>query len=339
MENNRPLIGITMGDPVGIGPEVILLALGNPSIHEICRPLVIGDMGVLLFAKQCTGSRLHLNPVNKPDNGGYRFGSIDVLNISNLDAEHLMFGLPTPNTGHAMVSYITTAIEMAVQKQIAAMVTCPINKSVLKMAGYPYNGHTELLAKQTQSDNIAMMLAGSRLRVVLVTIHEPLKRVAGLLSVEKITNTISIAHHGLINRFGIRDPLIAVAGLNPHAGEKGLFGKEEDQIIIPAIERSRQTGARIVGPFPPDTLFYYASKGAYDAVICMYHDQGLIPFKLIHFHDGVNTTLGLPIIRTSVDHGTAYDIAGTGKADPGSLIAAIKMAAQHAHHMMRGVYL
>jgi len=334
MENSRPLIGITMGDPVGIGPEIIFYACGDPSIYEICRPLVIGDVGILLSAKQCTGSHLNLNSVSQPSDGKYRPGLIDVLNITHLEVQHIRFGLPIPSTGHAMVSYITTAIEMTAQKQIAAMVTCPINKSVMKMAGYSYNGHTEILAKQTQTENVAMMLAGDRLKVILVTIHEPLKRVAELLSVEKIINVISIAHDGLVNRFGIRDPLIAVAGLNPHAGEEGLFGQEEDHFILPAIEHSRHTGKRIVGPFSPDTLFYHAAKGAYDAVICMYHDQGLIPFKMIHFNDGVNVTLGLPIIRTSVDHGTAYDIAGTGKANPGSLIAAIKMAAQQACYMI-----
>lgn len=332
MGSNRPIIGITMGDPVGIGPEIILYACGNSSIYEICRPLIIGDMGILMSARQCTGSMLNLNPVKAPDWGRYQYGSIDVVNISDLDAEHTLYGNPTPYSGKAMVSYITAAIKMAILNQIAAIVTCPINKSVMKMAGFPYNGHTELLAEHTQSANIAMMLAGSRLRVVLVTIHEPLKRVAELLSIEKIEKTISIAHHGLITRFGIRDPLIAVAGFNPHSGEMGQFGNEEERFIIPAIERSRRKGMRILGPFPPDTLFYTAVKDAYDAVICMYHDQGLIPFKMVHFHDGVNTTLGLPIIRTSVDHGTAYDIAGTGKADPGSLIAAVHMAVEQTLH-------
>jgi len=335
MENKTPVIGITMGDPVGIGPEIILLACNEPSIFGICRPLIIGDLGVLSSAKKYVNSRLILNPVKIPEAGRFQPGSVDVLNISRLDRKHILPGSPTPETGKAMVSYITTGVQMAAEGKIAALVTCPINKSVMKLAGFTYNGHTELLAEKTRSKRFAMMLAGDRLKVVLVTIHASLKRAIELLSVEKISEVISITHEGLIRRFGIHDPFIAVAGLNPHGGEAGQFGTEEEDIIIPAIELSRKTSARIAGPFPPDTLFYHAAKGVYDAVICMYHDQGLIPFKMIHFHDGVNTTLGLPIIRTSVDHGTAYDIAGTGHADPGSLTAAIKMAAQQACHTLK----
>ncbi|NQT70368.1 MAG: 4-hydroxythreonine-4-phosphate dehydrogenase PdxA, partial [Desulfobacteraceae bacterium] len=189
---------------------------------------------------------------------------------------------------------------------------------------------TELLAERTGSKVFVMMLAGSRLRVVLVTIHIPLKSVPAVLSKERIIQTIRITGRALSDRFGCQDPRLAVAGLNPHAGEEGMFGDEEINIIAPAVQQARSEGFNVAGPSPPDTIFYRAVEGHYDAVVCMYHDQGLIPFKLIHFTDGVNTTLGLPIIRTSVDHGTAYDIAGTGRADPGSLVAAINMAAQQA---------
>ena len=229
-----------------------------------------------------------------------------------------------------MVSYITSATDMALQGRIDAMVTCPINKQAMHMAGYFYNGHTELIAEKTKSTDFAMMLAGDKLRVVLVTIHIPLKDVPLVLSKEKILQTIIITGSSLYMRFGIENPRIAVAGLNPHAGEGSMFGDEEERIILPAVNLAKSKGFDVLGPYPPDTIFYHAKKGLYDAVICMYHDQGLIPFKMIHFTDGVNTTLGLPIIRTSVDHGTAYDIAGKGKADPGSLTAAIKMAAEQA---------
>ena len=198
------------------------------------------------------------------------------------------------------------------------------------MAGFFYNGHTEILAEKTKAAGFAMMLAGDKLRVVLVTIHIPLKDVPRALSQEKILQTITLTDSFLRTRMGVENPKIAVAGLNPHAGEGGMFGDEEQRLILPAVNLAKGQRFDVHGPYPPDTIFYHAQKGLYDAVICMYHDQGLIPFKMIHFTDGVNTTLGLPIIRTSVDHGTAYDIAGKGKADPGSLTAAIKMAAAQA---------
>ena len=330
MKNIRPVIGITMGDPVGIGPEIILLALREASIFNMCKPLIIGDEQRLQAAIQCVKSHLTINTIQTPDRGLYKCGSIDVISLSKLDSTKTFWGKPTTQTGKAMTGYIIAAIDMAVSKNIAAIVTCPINKMAMKMAGFNYNGHTELLAEHTKTEKYAMMLAGNKLRVVLVTIHMPLREVAAFLSTEKILQTIQITWNALYKRFGLKEPRIAVAGLNPHAGEGGMFGDEEENIIAPAIHLAKKEGFNISGPFPPDTLFYYAAKGDYDAVVCMYHDQGLIPFKMLHFTDGVNTTLGLPIIRTSVDHGTAYDIAGTGKADPGSLVAAINMAARQA---------
>ena len=330
ISKHRPIIGITMGDPVGIGPEIILLSLKNPSIYEVCKPLVIGDSRILGAAKKITQSSLKLESIKNPDAGTYKCGVVDVLNISELDPDKTSWGKPTVQTGGAMVCYITAAADLAIKKRIAAMVTCPINKMAMRLSGFHYNGHTELLAERTKSDEFAMMLAGDRLRVVLVTIHVPLKDVPAILSKQKIVKTIKLAWQALYERFGIKAPHIAVAGLNPHAGEGGMFGNEEKNIISPAIRDAGNKGFYASGPFPPDTVFYHAANKRYDAVVSMYHDQGLIPFKLIHFNDGVNTTLGLPIIRTSVDHGTAYDIAGTGIADPGSLIAAINMAAQQA---------
>jgi 4-hydroxythreonine-4-phosphate dehydrogenase len=330
MKKCRPIIGITMGDPVGIGPEIILSALINPSIYKICRPLVIGDMERLKFLKRCTKSNLKFNAVREPETGVYQCGCVDVFSTFRLDPGQILWGKPTALTGKAMTSYITSATDLALQGRIDAMVTCPINKQAMHMAGYFYNGHTELLAEKTKSADFAMMLAGDKLRVVLVTIHIPLKDVPLVLSREKILQTIIITGSSLNMRFGLENPKIAVAGLNPHAGEGGMFGDEEERMILPAVNLAKSQGFDVLGPYPPDTIFYHAQKGLYDAVICMYHDQGLIPFKMIHFTNGVNTTLGLPIIRTSVDHGTAYDIAGKGKADPGSLIAAIKMAAGQA---------
>jgi len=319
-----------MGDPVGIGPEIILSALINPSIYKICRPLVIGDIARLKALAEPIKNSLKFNAVTEPKTGVYHHGSVDVVSTSNLEPDQTLWGKPTALTGKAMISYIISATDLALQKKIDGMVTCPINKQSMHRAGYFYNGHTELIAEKTKSTDFAMMLAGDRLRVVLVTIHIPLKDVPIVLSKEKILQTIIITGSSLKIRFGLKNPRIAVAGLNPHAGEGGMFGDEEARIILPAVNYAKSQGFDVLGPYPPDTIFYHAQKGFYDAVICMYHDQGLIPFKMIHFTDGVNTTLGLPIIRTSVDHGTAYDIAGKGKADSGSLTAAIRMAAAQA---------
>ena len=327
MKKNRPVIGITAGDPAGIGPEIILSALNDARLYHICKPLVVGDIGVFAAAKKCIGSAINLKPVFRPSEGSYNPGNIDILSLSGLAFDETSWGNPTVQTGKAMIEYVIAATDMAISGEIAAVVTCPINKKAMNMAGFHYNGHTELIAERTGTKDFVMMLAGNRLRVSLVTIHMPLSGVPGSISTENILKTIRITGKGLYERFGIDSPLIAVAGLNPHAGESGIFGNEEERIIKPALEISAKEGYNVSGPYPPDTIFYNALKGNYDAVVCMYHDQGLIPFKIIHFTDGVNTTLGIPIIRTSVDHGTAYDIAGKGKADPGSLIAAIKMAA------------
>lgn len=330
MKDDLPIVGITMGDPVGIGPEVILLALREPIINQICMPLVIGDVRILEFVGKCSKSDLHFNKIQTAGSGVYKQSCVDVVNVSDLDPDKISWGSPTMLTGQAMVSYIEYAVNMAMNGEIDAVVTGPINKASMKMAGSSFAGHTELLSERTKAEDVVMMLAGDKLRVVLVTIHIPLNNVSAALTSDGILKTIEITRLALSERFGIKEPRLAVAALNPHAGEEGIFGNEEKQVITPAIRLAKNRDIKVSGPFPPDTVFYNAAKGAFDAVVCMYHDQGLIPFKMIHFTDGVNTTLGLPIIRTSVDHGTAYDIAGTGKADPGSLIAAIKMAAEQA---------
>ncbi|MEW6078383.1 MAG: 4-hydroxythreonine-4-phosphate dehydrogenase PdxA [Thermodesulfobacteriota bacterium] len=333
----RPFIGITMGDPVGIGPEIIIRALADESLYALCRPLVIGDIDVLKRAAGIVGQNPLFHPVPDPAAGKYVRGTIAVINPCGPFSGPVEWGRPTPETGRFMEAYITTAVDLAVSGKIAAMVTAPINKEALKMGGSPYTGHTELIAERVGCKRYAMMLAGDRLRVVLVTIHMALTRVPAALTPEKIQTVLEITAESLRSRFGIVSPSIAVAGLNPHAGEGGLFGDEEARLIAPAVDKARQTtGATITDPLPPDTVFVAAAAGRYDAVVCMYHDQGLIPLKLLHFEDGVNTTLGLPIIRTSVDHGTAYDIAGTGKAGCASLIAAVRMAVHQATRSAAG---
>lgn len=338
MKNHRPVIGITLGDPVGIGPEIIIKAFSCPSFFETYCPLVLGDTGILSAACHMLGASLDIHSIDTPSAGRYSPGTIDVINLSALDPGETQWGNPTEKTGRAMTQYILKGIDMALSKNIHALVTCPINKLAMNMAGYIYNGHTELLAERTHTEKVAMMLAGKTLRVVLVTIHMPLKDVAQTLSIEKIVDLIRLTDHSLKTRFGIATPRIAVAGFNPHAGEDGMFGQEEKDIIIPAMTLLKKEGLLAEGPFPPDTIYVHAAKGAFDVVVSMYHDQGLIPFKLLHFEDGVNTTLGLPIIRTSVDHGTAYDIAGKGIANADSLMAAVKMAATQASFTFQDIH-
>ncbi len=334
----RPIIGITMGDPAGIGPEILMKALLDPIISKICRPVVIGDKAILNKAIDILASPLTLFSIEHPDQVSDHPHHVNLIHTSHLDAGAALADPPTPQTGKAMEAYIIKAVDMAMAGEIKAMVTCPITKTGLKAAGSKFHGHTELIADRTHTSKFAMMMAGTNLKVVLATIHIPLAQVPGTLTREGISQTIDLTHNALAGRFGITKPKLAVAGLNPHAGEASMFGDEEQTLICPAIESAREKGYEIYGPLPPDTIFHNALQGKFDAVVCMYHDQGLIPFKLVHFKDGVNTTLGLPIIRTSVDHGTAYDIAWTGKADDTSLKEAVKMAVLQANNRQRPIH-
>ncbi len=326
-----PIIGITMGDPAGVGPEIIVKALAESSIYEICRPVVLGDPGAVAQV-MVDGQSLKINEIANPAEAQGASDQMDLIPLCRLDKECLVPGFPRVVGGVAMVDCIIKAVEMARKGEMAAMVTCPINKALMHKAGYPYEGHTQFIAGLTECKDYVMMLAGEKLRVALVTIHCALKDVPFLLTQERITRTISVTSRSLKEDFGLDHPRVAVAALNPHASEEGLFGPEEDEIIRPAIESAKAAGYPAGGPFPADTLFFKAAEGQFDAVVAMYHDQGLIPLKLLHFSDAVNVTLGLPIVRTSVDHGTAYDIAGKGMADPSSLKAAIRMAVQMAEN-------
>ncbi len=329
---SRPIIGITMGDPVGIGPEITLKALCEKSLYERCRPLVLGDMQILTATNQHLRTGLNIREVKGPETGYYQAGDVDVVALSGLDEGQVQPGHPTRETGRAMVRYVLKGVEWAMNGRIHGIATCPISKLAMHAAGCKFNGHTELIAQQTRTSDCVMMLAGTKLRVALVTVHLPLAEVATALTADAVLKTIRITEEALRDSFGIEVPRLAVAALNPHAGESELFGDEEIRIISPAIGQAAQAGIDVSGPYPADTVFYKALKNAWDAVISMYHDQGLIPFKMVHFADGVNTTLGLPIVRTSVDHGTAYDIAGKNQAEPDSLVAAIYMAAEQVRH-------
>jgi 4-hydroxythreonine-4-phosphate dehydrogenase len=323
-----------MGDPAGIGPEIIVKALSDPKIYDLCRPVVFGDQGALNLY---TGQRRApvLREIAHPSEAQGKPGLIDLIAVCNLKQEALTPGTPKIEGGTAMVDCIVTAVEMAMRKELSAVVTCPISKALMQQAGHPYEGHTQLIASLTHCEEYVMMLAGEKLRVALVTIHCALKDVPSILSREKVYRTIQVTAKALERDFGLPTPRLAVAALNPHGGEEGLFGQEEEKIIAPAIRKAKAEGYRVEGPFPADSLFFRVARGAFDAVVAMYHDQGLIPLKLLHFSDAVNVTLGLPIVRTSVDHGTAYDIAGKDMADPSSLKAAVAMAVTMAKNRER----
>ncbi|MCF8044624.1 MAG: 4-hydroxythreonine-4-phosphate dehydrogenase PdxA [Desulfarculaceae bacterium] len=330
-----PIIGITMGDPAGIGPEIICSAMAREHVRRLCRPVVLGDAGVLMKASQLLKLPLDFQKIDSLDHAVFDRKTVNVIQGYPVDAEKMRPGLPAGETGKAMLSYIEKCVALAMEKELDAMVTAPVTKTALKLAGSEYHGHTELISHRTGADRFAMMLTGNRLKVVLVTIHMPLSRVPGSLTREKVLETIEICRNSLVERFGINQPKVAVAGLNPHAGEDGMFGEQERKIIEPAVRSAVTRGWDVSGPLPPDTVFFHAVNGKFDCVVCMYHDQGLIPFKMVHFKDGVNTTLGLDIIRTSVDHGTAYDIAWKGLADDTSLVEAVKLAAFQAQNQKK----
>lgn len=326
---NKPVIAITMGDPCGIGPEIIVKLLSDPTISDICRPVVIGDQATMIRAMAATGLDLPVEPVDGRIPDTFRPGVCYLRPLTELAVKDRIIGNPTPASGNAMFLYLDEAVRMTLFGDADAIVTAPINKDAMNRGGHHYHGHTEALADLTNTTDVVMMLAGPRLKVSLVTTHEPLSCVPALVTTQKVLKTIQITHDDL-HRYFIRNPRIAVASLNPHAGEGGMFGPEEMSVIIPAIEEAKRAGIDVSGPFPSDTLFNRAVAGEFDVVVCMYHDQGLIPLKLLHFDEGVNITLGLPIIRTSVDHGTAYDLAGTGKASATSLVEAVRVAVEMA---------
>ena len=316
-----------------MGPEIILKALLAGVLDPLAgRLLVAGDLGVLGRAADLFGARVSVAEGHGLASHRLTIAGrlLDVQSLSRLAADALEYGKPDVACGRAMINYVEWACDRCVAQEAVAMVTAPINKAVARSAGCTYPGHTELLAARCNVDKVVMMLAGDTLRVCLVTTHLALRQVPEILTQEEILTTVRVTDDALRRFFGLERPRIAVLALNPHAGEDGMFGTEEASVIVPAIQEAQAAGIEASGPHSADTLFHFARQGAFDAVVCMYHDQGLIPLKLLHFDDGVNVTLGLPIIRTSVDHGTAYDIAGTGKASYASLVAAVGMAAEMA---------
>lgn len=309
----RLVIGITIGDPNGVGPEVTAKAVSSSELKELCDFVIFGNKEI----------------IQKAD---YAISGMKIVECGDFKTVDLKPGTIDKKAGQSSLEYINEAVNAALRDEIDAVVTAPISKESTHLAGSKYPGHTEMLKDLTGAKQAVMMFEGGRFKVMLVTIHEALSRVPELITKDRVLSTINLTYNSLVELFGISEPKIVVCGLNPHAGESGAFGDEEIKYIIPAVEEARKAGFNIEGPLPADTLFYYANQGRWDAVVAMYHDQGLIPFKMVSFNDGVNITLGLPIIRTSPDHGTAFDIAWKGKADPSSMIAAIKAAVKLAEN-------
>ena len=337
---DKPLLAISAGDPAGIGPEICIRALCNEEINAYCRPLVVCTASVIKQALQICRCPLEIHEISNPGQGIYRTGMLNVLDTGHIHMESFKYGQVDAMTGKASFDYVKKAIELAMDHKVDATVTGPIHKEAIHKAGYHFAGHTEIYAHFTQTKNYAMMLADKDFRVVHVSTHLSLLDAIKRVTADRVLNTIQLADVAL-KKMGISVPRIAVSGLNPHAGENGLFGNEESEHIMPAIESARSMGIRADGPHPPDTIFPRMRGGEYDVVVCMYHDQGHIPTKLLGFSynhqkkmwegiSGVNITLGLPVIRVSVDHGTAFDKAGRCEANPESMMQAIYYASKLA---------
>ncbi len=320
----HPLVAVTMGDPAGIGPEIIARTFSEPDFRNGSRAIVIGDANIMSRAVSLLGLPLGVNIIGEPEEARFEQEAIDLIPVSELP-DDLPFGTLDARAGDAAFRYVERAIELALEGKVEAVATAPLNKEAMHLAGHKYPGHTEILAELTGTKDYAMMLVTEDLRVIHISTHVALREAIERVEPERELAVIRLAH-GTLRRIGVENPRIAVAGLNPHAGENGLFGDEDAERIKPAVEEARKQGIEASGPHPPDTVFSRARKGEFDIVVVQYHDQGHIPVKLLGFESGVNVTVGLPFFRTSVDHGTAFDIAGSGKADHKSMRAAIDLA-------------
>jgi 4-hydroxythreonine-4-phosphate dehydrogenase len=323
-----PLVAVTMGDPAGVGPEIIAKTFADPDFRVENRALVVGDAPRLQRAADLFGLELRANVVAGPERAGFEEGTVDVVQVGELP-EDLPFGELDARAGAAAFEYVERAIELARGGRVAAIATAPLNKEAMHLGGYRYPGHTEILAELTGTQDYAMMLVTPELKVIHVSTHVALREAVERATEERELAVIRLAHESL-RKLGVERPRIAVAGLNPHAGEHGLFGNEDADRIEPAVERAKEDGIDASGPHAPDTVMMRARRGEFDIVVVQYHDQGHIPIKLMGFDTGVNVTVGLPFFRTSVDHGTAFDIAGTGEADHHSLRAALDLARELA---------
>src|SRR5690625_1895872 len=321
----KPIIGITMGDAAGVGPEIIVKSLQHKELYERSHPVVIGDAKILERAAELLNISIKINRQADSTDFTTKYGEIACYDL-NILKKDLVFGQISPEAGHAAFEYLRTAIELANERKIDAICTAPLNKEALHKGGHLYPGHTEILAELTDTKDFSMMLSSPKLKVIHVTTHVGIIDAINMINPERVYNVICLAYNTLV-KSGIDHPKIGVCGINPHAGENGLFGYgEEEEKIVPAVERAIKMGIDVEGPLPADTLFFRAQRGDFDIVVAMYHDQGHGPIKVLGLESGVNITVGLPIIRTSVDHGTAFDIAGKGIVDERSLLEAIRQA-------------
>jgi 4-hydroxythreonine-4-phosphate dehydrogenase len=340
--SNKPILGITMGDPASIGPEIAIKALTEQKIYDICRPIIVGDAGVFNHIIQKLGLNVTINPVKSVQEAKFEFGRPDVYDLNNVDLNKLEFGVISAMAGDAAFRSVAKVIELAMAGDIDGTVTGPLNKKSMNEAGHHYAGHTEIYADFTGTKKYAMLLVEDHMKVIHVSTHVSLRQACDLVKKDRIIEVVELLHNGLIS-LGETNLKIGIAGLNPHAGDSGLFGTEDDEEILPAVQEALRLGYDVEGPVPADTMFSKAATGYYGGVVAMYHDQGHIPFKLSGFKwnpekkqmdsvKGVNITMGLPIIRTSVDHGTAFEIAGKGIASADAMVLAIESAVQLAHH-------
>lgn len=325
----KPVLGITMGDAAGIGAEIIVKSLADKHLYEIAQPVVIGDKKMMQRALDLLQSPLKINVVTNLDNLNTKYGTIDLVDLDNVPAD-LPYSQVDPRAGKAAYEYVEKAVQYAMANKIQAVVTAPLNKEALHAGGKMFPGHTEILAQLSGTKDYSMMLVSEKLRVIHVTTHVQLRKACDLVKKERVLTVIKLADENA-KMLGFKQPRVAVAGLNPHSGENGMFGDEDRKEIVPAVEAAKQLGINASGPIPPDTVFHRAANlNEFDIVVVMYHDQGHIPIKLLGFDTGVNVTVGLPFIRTSVDHGTAFPIAGKGIADSKSMTESLYLAAQMA---------
>lgn len=329
MTTEKPIIAIPMGDPAGIGPEITVKSLTKKEIYDVSKPLIIGDSQVIERAIDIVNADVTINEITSPEEGKYELGTIDVINLSNIDIDKLEYGEVSVQGGQGAFEYIKKSVEFALAGQVDALATTPINKESLKAAEVPYIGHTEMLEDLAGSNDPLTMFEVRGMRIFFLTRHLSLKDAIGQMTKERVADYLVRCDKAL-QRLGIENRRFAVAGLNPHSGEGGLFGMEEVEEIKPGIEMAVEAGINAVGPVPADSVFFQALNGKYDAVLSLYHDQGHIAAKMTDFHRTISITNGLPFLRTSVDHGTAFDIAGKNIAESISLEEAIKLAAQYA---------
>ncbi|MBM3941790.1 MAG: 4-hydroxythreonine-4-phosphate dehydrogenase PdxA [SAR202 cluster bacterium] len=323
--NEKPAIAITMGDPCGIGPEVVVKALADPRVYSSCRPVVVGNTYAMQQAVRLTGLPLRIRETNEPSAAGLDPKIVDVVDIGNLNPEDITVGQISPACGKAAMEWVTRAGELAMAGTVNGLATAPLNKEAASLAGYQSIGHMELLQEMTGAKTVATMLLAKNLRVVHLTTHRSLRVACDYVKKGRILDYLQITHDNFV-RWGFPQPRIGVAALNPHGSDGGLLGHEEAQEIAPAVAEAQQRGIKAVGPVPADIIFHQAIQGRYDAVLAMFHDQGHIPVKVYGFEESITANLGLPFVRTSVDHGTAFDIAGKGVADATSMLEAIRLA-------------